>query len=402
MGCSFTHEQQHHYHGRNRWSPARWSPVRWSPTRWSPLRRRRRRSHETNRRRSASGHGAAVDLTPDTVAPDNDGSPATTPRSWSPLPRRPRTTSSASSSGGRWSLVSSFRRHRARGSPPKPPTDGGIVRLDQLRLTYGQRLFVGFAVNTYGQPRFWKPLRNCRSDVETVADRLESLGFRSRVVTDGACTRAGIGRVLDVECADRLGPDDLLVVMLAGHGSPSFFACHDTGGDARLRHDKYTARDLDRLCRDCPARHLLVIVDVCFGGGFAQFCTPPDRGPAMRSAAVGDVTTTRQARPRRVSSGTGRVRPALMVRRDLLGARTRLVLTSGPADTAVPDAAADSKAHSPFTAALLRALPSSPPTSLFGVVSDVVGRLRRDASIATTPMLGRGPTDEGGDVLFGV
>lgn len=292
------------------------------------------------------------------------------------------------------------RRHTIRGAPPGPPPS--VVRLDQLRLTYAQRLFVGFAVDTYEQAKFWRPLRNCRSDVETVAYRLETLGFRSRVVTDGECTRAGVGRVLDVECADRLAPDDLLVVMFAGHGSPSFFACHDTGGDARLRHDKYTVRDLDRLCRDCPARHLLVIVDVCFGGGFAQFCTPPpERRPAMRSAAGEHVAGTTPPRARR-SSGSNRVRPALMVRRDLLGARTRLVLTSGPADTAVPDAGADSKAHSPFTAALLRALPSSPPTSLFGVVSDVVGRLRRDASIATTPMLGRGPTDEGGDVLFGV
>ena len=289
------------------------------------------------------------------------------------------------------------RRHTIRGAPPGPPPS--VVRLDQLRLTYAQRLFVGFAVDTYEQAKFWRPLRNCRSDVETVAYRLETLGFRSRVVTDGECTRAGVGRVLDVECADRLAPDDLLVVMFAGHGSPSFFACHDTGGDARLRHDKYTVRDLDRLCRDCPAPSSSSWTSA--RGGFAQFCTPRRAPPrhAIRGRRHVAGTTPPQARR---SSRSNRVRPALMVRRDLLGARTRLVLTSGPADTAVPDAGADSKAHSPFTAALLRALPSSPPTSLFGVVSDVVGRLRRDASIATTPMLGRGPTDEGGDVLFGV
>lgn len=362
MGCSFSHA---HYHGR-RWSPGRWSPARWSP-------HRRSRKNTAVRQRPVARPGDNDDL-----------SPTLTPRNWSPLPRQ-------SGHEARWSPLTSFRR-RHRGMPPPSVRKEVIVRTPHLG--YNRHFFIGFAIDRYVNAT-WCALQNCVRDVEAVADRLALLGFHAQTFRNEECTRAGLARILDKQLAEQLDEDDLLVLMFAGHGSPSFFACHDTGHDACLRHDKYTRLDLDRLCRDCRARHLLVIVDVCFGGGFVQFCTPfASEQRTMRSSGGSSLLGRRRS-----SSSSSRVRSQLMVRRDLLEARTRLVLTSGPADTTVPDGSDD---HSPFTAALLRALPTSPPTGLFGVVSDLVGRLRRDASIATTPMLGRGPTDEGGDVLFGV
>ena len=359
MGCTITH---HHYHGRNRKTSPPPSPLHRSVAKL---------------RRQLAGR-------------------------WSPS-WFVRSPTAASSSSPPRHHRKSLRRRRNQIHPDDgdkrgpPPILSTVVRPPPTRATdYAHRWFVGFGVDAYVDPA-WSSLRNCKRDVYAVGDALaDDFGFRNiAVCTDADCTRVGVGKVLETRVAEYVGPDDLLVVMFSGHGSPSFFACHDTGADARLRVDKFTARDLDRLCRDCPARHLLVIVDSCYGGCFARF---------GESEAASETRTTRRRYRSSSAAPSSPRKPHHLVAADLLRTRTRLVLTSGPADQVVSDG---DDGHSPFAAALLRTLAhlaAGPPSPAAGpppgIATDLLAHLRRDAGIRSTPLLGRGPTDHGGDVLL--
>ncbi|QEG01355.1 Serine/threonine-protein kinase pkn1 [Stieleria maiorica] len=83
-------------------------------------------------------------------------------------------------------------------------------------LAAGRKVAVLVGVEEYQKPSFTK-LRYSEDDVRAVHHELQKLGFESKLVVGPDATRAKIMAVID-RTVSELGADDLILVMMAGHG----------------------------------------------------------------------------------------------------------------------------------------------------------------------------------------
>lgn len=198
----------------------------------------------------------------------------------------------------------------------------------ESRYTSSHALVIG--VNKY---QFASPLGYARQDAEAVAEILSS-GFEFpkenvAVLLDGDATHAGIVSAFLKFTTNGISGNDRVLVFFAGHGCTRTGRRGDVGflvpvdgtpDDLRtlIRWD-----DLTRNAELIEAKHVLFLMDACYGGLAIQ---------------------------RSVAPGSSRFL------KDMLQRYSRQVLTAGKADETVADSGGPRPGHSIFTGHLLDAL----------------------------------------------
>jgi uncharacterized caspase-like protein len=219
----------------------------------------------------------------------------------------------------------------------RPAVEAGAIR--------NYALLIG--TNTYDEPS-WKDLRNPVADVQAIAGKLdEYYGFQAEVLLDP--TREEILRTL-LKYKRDIAYDSLsqLMVFIAGHGlyddawmgAIAAKDSRDLESDVLL--DTYISHSkLRDILEGIECDHILVVLDVCFGGTFTK------RLSSMIIAEGEDDAAADPGIYRQVSN------EELIYRK--MGQRTRLYMTSGGKEY-VPDGRPGY--HSPFAAGFIEALES--------------------------------------------
>ncbi len=224
------------------------------------------------------------------------------------------------------------------------------------------------------------PLGFARQDAEAVATALErSCGFdpsRITVLTDHAANRNSIWRAYMAMTTERVSENDRVVVFFAGHGFTRTDSRGEVGflvpvdGDTADLASLLRWDDLTRGGALIPAKHVLFIMDACYGG----------------------LAVTRSLAP-----GSTRFL------KDMLCRHARQVLTAGKADEVVSDSGGPRPGHSVFTGHLLDALEGAAVASdgiLFtnAVIAYVYDKVARDIYSRQTPHYGY--LDGDGDLIL--
>ncbi len=138
---------------------------------------------------------------------------------------------------------------------------------------FQQSLALIIGINAYGNGI--PPLDTARHDAEKLAEILEEQHeYEVILLLDEQASLAAIRQLVREELPQRLGPSDRLFFYFAGHGIATD---SDTGPNGYLlpqdasvgREDTYLHMPVfhDALC-ELECRHMLVILDSCFGGAF--------------------------------------------------------------------------------------------------------------------------------------
>lgn len=244
---------------------------------------------------------------------------------------------------------------------------------------YGDSWALVVGINDYATA---PPLAYARQDAEAFSGVLQTaFGFPSEKMTvlfDSDATRDGIMKAFLSYAENSLGVDDRVVVFFAGHG------CTRTGSRGEVGYlvpvdgdvgDLSTLVRWDELTRNAelvPAKHMLFVMDACYGG-LAVMRTPP--------------------------AGSSRFM------HDMLQRFSRQVLTAGKADEPVADSGGPRPGHSVFTGHLLNAIEGDAATAdglitANAVMAYVYDRVSRDPHSHQTPHFGF--IDGDGDFIFNV
>ena len=132
-----------------------------------------------------------------------------------------------------------------------------------------------FATDEYEAPE-WQRLSNPVNDARALAEKLSSkFGFKTEVVTNA--TSDEVMETLDRYRDKAYEKDDQLLVFFAGHGAydPKLKHGYVVTRDSRYidpRHKSYIdhAMLLDSLASITNCHHVLLILDVCFGGAIGE------------------------------------------------------------------------------------------------------------------------------------
>ena len=232
-------------------------------------------------------------------------------------------------------------------------------------------------INQYQQ---CAPLVFARQDAEAVAKTLEQhCGFESdriSVLTDADATGEAIRRAYMSYVSAAVSEDDRIVVFFAGHGHTRSGGRGEVGflvpvdGDL---NDLATLIRWDELTRNAsliPAKHILFIMDACYGGLAVARTLPP---------------------------GSSRFLGDMLVR------YARQVLTAGKANEVVADSSGPRPGHSVFTGHLLDAIEGAATTSdgilsTNAVIGYVYDRVAKDHYSQQTPHYGY--IDGDGDLIL--
>lgn len=246
-----------------------------------------------------------------------------------------------------------------------------------LKPHYARHWALIIGINAYTRTA---PLGYARQDAEKFAALLQSaFGFPAEGITlllDGQATQATIREAYQGLTRDIVGPDDRVVVFFAGHGATRSGHRGEVGFLVPVDGDPADTATLirwDELSRGADliaAKHILFVLDACFGGLILQRSAPP---------------------------GTSRFLKQMLQR------HTRQVLTAGKADEVVADAGGPRPGHSMFTGHLLDALEGNAASpdgvvSAHNVMAYVCDRVAKDARSDQTPHCGH--LDGDGDFIF--
>ena len=201
------------------------------------------------------------------------------------------------------------------------------------------------ATDTYTDPK-WTKLNNPRYDAREVAGVLAAnYGFEVDTLMNPSKT-AILSKLRDYalrfDDPNYLERNDHLLIYLSGHGAwdPGFRQGHLVAADSKFDDPVFESylsyADLQNKIDNLKIKHILVVVDACFGGTFdLSLAAKAERsGPQVYSS----VSTTK-------------------FREEKLRYATRKVLAAGR-DVPVYDGLA--RQHSPFTAQFLQALDIDP------------------------------------------
>lgn len=246
-----------------------------------------------------------------------------------------------------------------------------------LKTSYGESRALVIGINEYQHAA---PLSYACNDATEIRNLLvNELGFHSENVIcllDDQATRDGILRSYFRFTKDDIGLDDRIFIFFAGHGSTltgsrgevGFLIPHDA-----VLNDYSTFVRWDELTRNSElirAKHVLFIMDACYGG----------------------LALTRQTLP-----GSTRFL------KDMLLRHSRQVLTAGKANETVSDAGGPLPGHSVFTGHLIEALRGKAASdgeviTASGVMAYVYARVSGDKDSNQTPHYGH--FDGDGDFIF--
>jgi len=224
------------------------------------------------------------------------------------------------------------------------------------------------------------PLSYAVSDAVAVRDLLVSdfkfLASDITLLTDAAATRQAIHKAFLRFANDDVGLDDRLIVFFAGHGHTRTGSRGEIGylvpHDADM-NDFSTFLRWDELTRNADlvrAKHMLFIMDACYGG----------------------LALVRTAGP-----GTTRFL------KDMLLRTSRQVLAAGKADEVVSDSGGPIPNHSVFTGHLIEAFQGKAATpdgilTASAVMSYVYAKVASDKNSHQTPHYGH--IDGDGDMVL--
>jgi uncharacterized caspase-like protein len=110
------------------------------------------------------------------------------------------------------------------------------------------------------------------SDAQAVASELQGkYGFQVSLLLDGEATRANILRTLN-SYRNQLGPNDSLIIFYGGAGIADSVANKAGWLAADATSEDTTGRiyldEVQAIANALPARHVLIISDSCYAGGF--------------------------------------------------------------------------------------------------------------------------------------
>ncbi len=149
----------------------------------------------------------------------------------------------------------------------------------EVRAAFNQSLGVVIGIDDYANGI--RPLRTARNDAALLAQTLQDQhGYTVRLLLDQEATREQILDLVEKELPTQVGPDDRVLFYFAGHG----VAIDDSEGpngyllpcDAKRDDPDGTFIQMPRLhdaltALDC--RHMLIVLDSCFGGAFRWSAT---------------------------------------------------------------------------------------------------------------------------------
>jgi hypothetical protein len=222
------------------------------------------------------------------------------------------------------------------------PMRGGKTRSAGLPDTTLAKIFPGkkralvIGNGSFKAAEHWDDLPNATLDALSVARVLkDEYGFETDTLLDA--TREQIEAAL-IYLSKTLGNDDQLFIYVASHGDfdsalldDGFLVCRNSNFPELdpLRNSYLRYSTLERLINRLPAKHTLLVLDVCFGASFDNTLTRCKETRAYAGEASGNFL---QAKSRH---------------------KTRLFISSG-SYREVPDGY--SGQHSPFAIRLLEAL----------------------------------------------
>ena len=266
---------------------------------------------------------------------------------------------------------------RGFGAPP--------ARQAPRRAGIGRSVALVIGTSTYGEGSGWSHLVNPAEDAEAVADELgQSYGFETRLLIDPSRSevQAAIRELQRAPFDTSETSTDEVLILFAGHGyyddgmSMGFLVTKDSRA---LAQDPYQETylsygNLAPWIDNIPSRHILVVIDACFGGTFDQSIRAAgSRGPSDSPypAAGSDELIARKMR-----------------------LRTRQYLTSGGKEY-VPDGRPGM--HSPFVRRFLEAL-RDPGSDGILTMNELRAALEK---VTPEPRAGGfGRDDPGSDFLF--
>jgi Protein kinase domain/Caspase domain len=235
----------------------------------------------------------------------------------------------------------------------------------------------------------WSDLPNAGRDVDAVAAQLVRNDPRwrdgiRRVPAREATRRRLIEELLQLRDPARIGSEDAVLVYFAGHGccvDPQSLQYWLVGVDAAATDPRTDAAgfvpalEIHDLLRNCPAKHVLVVLDTCFGARVFG----ADRGEPLLAP-----------------------RPATDGRRDpLLRHRARQILVSSGADAPASDGVSG---LSPFCRAFVAAITPPQPgpvaISTWEVFADIARAMRQRGGGWQLPVLRSEAGPEGSFVFF--
>ena len=245
----------------------------------------------------------------------------------------------------------------------------------KTHYTGSRALVVG--INKYQSA---SPLEFACNDANAVADILkERFSFPNdsvSILQDDKASKEGILSEFVRFTNDEVDPDERIIFFFAGHGYTKVGWRGEIGflvpfdGDMQDINSLIRWDELTRNAELIRAKHVLFVVDACYGGTAVQRSLPPG---SMRFA------------------------------RDMLRRFSRQVLTAGKADQAVADSGGPRVGHSVFTGYLLDGLDGAAVgadrlLTANKLMAYVYDKVAKDYQSQQTPHYG--PLDGDGDMIF--
>ncbi len=242
-----------------------------------------------------------------------------------------------------------------------------------------------FATNQY---EYWNNLVNPIKDAETIAKELnENYEFQTDMVFNA--TQNQILLKIKEYVQKKYEPNDQLLIFFAGHGQfdEVFKEGYVVPQDAKLNDEAKTSYLSHSVLRtyinNIPSKHILLMMDVCFGGTF----NPLVANSGMRGDNKDNFS---KSNPKNGISNELEE----FIRRKLQN-KTRKYLTSGGKEY-VPDG--NPGEHSPFVRHFLTALRTYGGQDKLLTISEIIGFIEK---ITPQPQTGDfGSNEPGSDFLF--
>lgn len=147
------------------------------------------------------------------------------------------------------------------------PAAAATPELRRALALYARRIAVTIGVDDYRAPL--ARLSAAVSDAERTAELFRLMGFDEVLsIADAQATRTGILELLEQRVAVRAGPNDLVVVFFAGHGTTvggrGFIMPQDGTGEPTK--SGISVQELKETALRMKAKHVLFLMDACFSG----------------------------------------------------------------------------------------------------------------------------------------
>ncbi|MCH8317647.1 MAG: caspase family protein [Bacteroidetes bacterium] len=231
-----------------------------------------------------------------------------------------------------------------------------------------------FAIDKYDQ---WPDLTNPINDARTIADELTKYyGFQAELVENPGMDQ--IIAKLKQYAKKSYEPNDVLLIFFGGHGhfddvfKEGYVVAKNSREDDQTNTSYISHSNLRTIINNIPCEHILLVMDVCFGGTFDPIIAASNRG----GDGYGEITKTE------------------FIKRKLKY-KTRRYLTSGGKEY-VPDGRPGH--HSPFARKFLEALRSYGGNDGILTINEILSYIEK---VNPQPRAGEfGNNEPGSDFIF--